>query len=361
MSFIARPLAAAVAVFAAMVMIGAGPTMAETVIRIGTPDQSLGPTPTGGVSLVTYVAANKLLEQEFAKDGIKIEWTYFKGAGPAVNEALANRQLDFAYLGDLAHIIGRSNGLKTRFVLPVRGLNSYLATPSGSDIKTIADLKGKRLTVLRGTTFQLTLDRALASAGLSERDVQIVNLDWSAASAAIAARQIDADWVGPQALTLKEKGLADIPVSSITLGPQYTYLAGFMATEEFIDAHPDVTQRLVNVLVSAERDLTDPAKFRQFLVQTAKVSEISLPVAEAEYQGADLRFRFSPRLDPFVAASFQASIDQAKALGLIRKPFVAADWIEPKYVDAAIAAQGLKDVWPAYDKDGKPVAEGAPK
>lgn len=36
---------------------------------------------------------------------------FFKGAGPVVNEALANGQVDFAYLGDLAAIIGKANGL----------------------------------------------------------------------------------------------------------------------------------------------------------------------------------------------------------------------------------------------------------
>ncbi|STV79480.1 alkanesulfonates-binding protein [Klebsiella michiganensis] len=53
----------------------------------------------------------------FKPQGVEVQWQFFKGAGPAVNEALANRQLDFVYLGDLAAIIGKANGLPTRLLL----------------------------------------------------------------------------------------------------------------------------------------------------------------------------------------------------------------------------------------------------
>lgn len=53
--------------------------------------------------------ARELVEKEFAaaKD-IKIEWTFFRGAGPAVNESVAAKQLDFFLLGDLPAIVGQS-------------------------------------------------------------------------------------------------------------------------------------------------------------------------------------------------------------------------------------------------------------
>ncbi len=324
------------------------------VIRIGTPDQSTGPTPSGGISLVTYLDVKQLLANEFAKDGIKVEWIYFKGAGPAVNEALANKQLDFVYLGDLASIIGRAGGLGTKLIVPVRGSNAYLAVAPGSGIKTLADLKGKRLTVFKGTAYQLSLDHALASVGLTERDLQVVNLDWTAAVAAIAAKQLDANWAGGQSLTLKEKGLAEIPVSTKTLGPQYTFQAGFLGTEDFIAAHPDLTQRFVNVIVAADHELSQPANFDDFIKVTAGRSGTPESLGKAEYEGDDLKFRFSPRIDAFVTHGYDASIEQAKSLGLIRKTFATEGWIEPKYVDKAIADAGWQSVWPAYDAEGKP-------
>lgn len=78
-----------------------------TEIRIGLPDQSAGSKPfiRGPLGLAHI---QKQLEKEFEPQGIKIQWSFFKGAGPAVNEALANKQLDVVYLGDLAAIIGRA-------------------------------------------------------------------------------------------------------------------------------------------------------------------------------------------------------------------------------------------------------------
>lgn len=336
--------------------LSAAPVMAAepAVIRIGTPDQSAGPTPSGGIGITTLLSGRQLFEKEFAKDGIRIEWIFFKGAGPAVNEALANSQLDVVYLGDLAAIIGRANGLSTRFLVPLRGNNAYLAVAADSGIGRIDDLRGKRVTVFKGTAYQLSLDRALAKAGLSERDLQVVNLDWNAATAALAAKQLDANWAGLQAVTLQEKGLARIALTARDLGRDYTVQSGFLAREEFISAHPDIVQRLVNVIVKAERQLSDPEQLDDFLTYSSQRSGIPVALGRAEFGGDDLKFRFSPLIDAFVVESFRAATAQAKELGLIRKPFDVDRWFEPKFVDKAVADLGLAGYWPRYDKQGRP-------
>jgi sulfonate transport system substrate-binding protein len=112
-----------------------------------------------------------------------------------INEAFANGQVDLAYLGDLAAIIGKSNGLDTRLLsASARDIKQYLGVVPGSGIKTLQDLKGKRVAVFRGTASQLSFDSALASQGLSEKDLKVINLDFNAAGAALAAKQIDATW-----------------------------------------------------------------------------------------------------------------------------------------------------------------------
>jgi hypothetical protein len=90
-------LAAAPAVFA---------QSAPTVIRIGSPDLGTAGKPFPGGNPLAVAKANGWLEEEFAKDNIKLEWTFFRGAGPAVNEALSGKQLDVVFLGDLASVIG---------------------------------------------------------------------------------------------------------------------------------------------------------------------------------------------------------------------------------------------------------------
>jgi sulfonate transport system substrate-binding protein len=186
----------------------------QQVIRIAVPDLSAGSKPSAG-GVVDVLRDQQLLEKEFAKDGIRIDWRFFKGAGPVVNEALANGQADFAYLGDLAAIIGKANGLDTRVLSAgVRGVKSYLGVVPGSGIHSLADLKGKRVAVFRGTANQLSFASALASQGLSERELKVINLDFNAANAALAAKQIDATWGLSNLLSLRERGLVELPVNS---------------------------------------------------------------------------------------------------------------------------------------------------
>jgi ABC-type nitrate/sulfonate/bicarbonate transport system substrate-binding protein len=57
--------------------------------------------------------------------------------------------------------------------------------------------------VYRGTADQLAFDRALQTVGLSERNMQVINLDWSAGKAALAAGRVDAVWGGVSLLALR--------------------------------------------------------------------------------------------------------------------------------------------------------------
>ena len=96
-------------------------------IRIAVPDLSAAAQHSGG-GISDVLRSQQLLEKAFAEDGVTIDWKYFKGAGPVINEAFANGQVDFAYLGDLAAIIGKANGLDTRLLsAAARGNKQYLA------------------------------------------------------------------------------------------------------------------------------------------------------------------------------------------------------------------------------------------
>lgn len=154
-------LAAALSALTALTSLPVRAQTAPTVIRIAAPEQGAsGQQSFPGATPLAVAKLRGLIEDEFKKDGIKIEWTMFRGAGPAINEALAAKQLDVVYLGDLASVIGRARGLNTRLILPlVRGSNSYLAVAPGANIKSFADLKG--------TAYQRPFDQLLADAGLS--------------------------------------------------------------------------------------------------------------------------------------------------------------------------------------------------
>ncbi|KAF1067717.1 MAG: putative aliphatic sulfonates-binding protein [Pseudomonas citronellolis] len=307
-------------------------------IRIAVPDVSAGPKHSGaGISDVLYT--RELLEKEFAADGIHISWSYFKGAGPAVNEAFANGQVDFAYLGDLAAIIGKSSGLDTRLLAATaRGVNHYLGVQPGSGIKTLADLKGKRVGIFRGTASQLSFDNALAGAGLSEKDLKVINLDFSAALAALAAKQIDATWGLAGLFALRAKGLAEIPLSTRDLGGAGTLQAVLVGNGAFVDAHPDLTERLLKVQLQALGWSTTPANHDAFVQLVSDQAGYPPVILQTEFQDRPLADVLSPKLDADFLGKLEASVKAARQYGLIRRDFTVAEWAQPRYLDAASAA-----------------------
>src|SRR5476649_897234 len=107
-------------------------------IRIGVATVGVGGKPVAGGTAFNTAQIKGLIDDEFKKDGIKVEWSFFKGAGPAVNEALANKQLDFAWQGDLPAIVARAGGVKTKLILASDQKQFiYLAVPADSPAKTI--------------------------------------------------------------------------------------------------------------------------------------------------------------------------------------------------------------------------------
>lgn len=306
------------------------------VIRIAVPDLSAGSKPSAG-GVVDVLRDQQLLEKEFAKDGIRIDWRFFKGAGPVVNEALANGQADFAYLGDLAAIIGKANGLDTRVLSAgVRGVKSYLGVVPGSGIHNLADLKGKRVAVFRGTANQLSFASALASQGLSERELKVINLDFNAANAALAAKQIDATWGLSNLLSLRERGLVELPVNSRDLKGAGSTQAVLLGTGDFIRQHPELVQRLVNAQLQAVKWLRDEHNRDAYIDLVATTANWPKSILRDDLAQENLATYFDPRLDAGFVGLLQQGVDLAAKERLIRRDFQVSEWVEPRFLDAAL-------------------------
>jgi sulfonate transport system substrate-binding protein len=191
-----------------------------------------------GGNFIAAAHAEHYIENEL-KDlpGVKVEYAFFKGAGPAVNEAFANSQLDFASQGDLPQIIARANGLKTR-QLAAAGAHApmYLAVAPDSDIHAIKDLKGRKVALFRGTNNHLAAVKVLAANGMTERDFQGINMDEASANAALATRNIDAAFGNYGVLLLSEKGLARIAYSTKGQNPTFERQSTLIASDSFVAA-----------------------------------------------------------------------------------------------------------------------------
>ncbi|KTC45690.1 nitrate ABC transporter substrate-binding protein [Pseudomonas fluorescens ABAC62] len=305
-------------------------------IRIAVPDLSAGSQHSGG-GITDVLREQQIFEKAFADQGIKIQWNYFKGAGPVINEAFANGQVDVAYLGDLAAIIGRSNGLDTRLLsASARDIKQYLGVVPGSGIQTLQDLKGKRVAVFRGTATQLSFDAALASQGLSEKDLKVINLDFNAAGAALAAKQIDATWGGSSLSALQAKGLAQIPLTTKDLGGAGSVQGVLVGSKQFVDGHPDAVAKLLKAQQQAVQWLTDDSNKQAYITLVSERASYPPLILTNDLKDQTLSEIFPSTLDPVFLAKLQGAVDLAAKEKLIRKPFQVSDWVAPN-----LAAAGL--------------------
>jgi len=305
-------------------------------IRIAVPDLSAGTQHSGG-GVVDVLRDQQIFEKAFADQGIKIQWSFFKGAGPVINEAFANGQVDLAYLGDLAAIIGKSNGLDTRLLsASARGVKQYLGVVPGSGIKTLQDLKGKRVAIFRGTATQLSFDAALASVGLSEKDVKVINLDFNAAVAALAAKQIDASWGSSGLTALQAKGLAELPLNTKDLGGAGSVQSVLVGTGKFVDGHPEAVAKLLKAQQQAVEWLTQDSNKDAYVQLVSGLASYPPVILTQDLKDQNLSEVFPSTLDPLFLENLQGKVDLAAQQKLIRKPFKVNEWVVPELAAAKL-------------------------
>ncbi|HEY4068286.1 MAG TPA: ABC transporter substrate-binding protein [Burkholderiaceae bacterium] len=325
---------------------------APSVIRIGVATGGIGSPPRTGSSTVGLVNSQGLLEKEFAKDNIKVEWIFFKGAGPAVNEALVNHQLDFAWQGDLPSIVHRAGGVKTRIIVGSGVRNGlYLGVPPDSPVTRLEDLKGKRVAVFKGTNLHLAASRALAAHGLKESDLKLINLDNAAAQAALTTKDIDAAFGYVELFQLRDKGVAKVVWSAAQDSYRFTRQTVLLVDDDFATRQPQIVQRVVDTVVKTARVYSDESQRAELFAQWGK-TEFPEKTWREDFIGQPLRVRLSPLLDPFLVARYKDASEESFKLKLTRSRPEIDSWFDRRFLNAALKAQHLEGYWPEYAADG---------
>jgi len=190
------------------------------------------------------------LEKEFEKDGIKVRWVQTLGSNKAL-EFLNAGSIDFGSTAGSAALVAKINGN------PIKAIYVYsrpewtaLVTRKDSAISKIADLKGKRVAVTRGTDPHIFLVRALLSAGLSEKDIQPVLLQHPDGKTALIRGDVDA-WAGLDPMMAQ---------AEIEDGAKLFYRNAAANTwgilnvrEQFAKDHPDLVKRVLAVYEQARK------------------------------------------------------------------------------------------------------------
>lgn len=339
-----RSLLACVGLAALLTLSGCGPRPVS-VIRIGAVGGGGGKN--GSTGNIAVADAKGFFDEEFKKEGIKVQVVYFAGTGPAINEGLAQNQIDFAEYGALPNIIGRSGDVPARLIVARHTSGEFYVgvsvKPGAAAIHSVADLKGHSIALQLGTMPHLLLVRLLEAHGLHESDVKLVNLESAEAQAAFTSGSVDAIVGTPVVLKLRDSGAARVIATTSELPPQDASLGGFLVTKDFEKAHPDLTARMAKVMVKTYA-WESKDKNRDELMAIYARSGLPAKYYAEEYKGP-LKDHFSPLLDSSITTGYQRIADFALQHKLIRQAPDFKNWFEPKYDLQAVKDLGLDGYW----------------
>lgn len=143
--------------------------------------------------VLALAKAEGALEKRFSDRGISIKWSEFS-SGPPLLEALGAGALDFGPTGDVPPLFAQAARGNLVYAGTYKGSSegSAILVQQNSPIKTLADLKGKKLAFRRGSSAHNVAVQALRKAGLSLSDVTLVDLAPPDAAAAFKNGSIDA-------------------------------------------------------------------------------------------------------------------------------------------------------------------------
>ncbi|MED5100612.1 aliphatic sulfonate ABC transporter substrate-binding protein [Niallia circulans] len=135
------------------------------------------------------------LEERLKPLGYKVEWYEFQ-AGPALLEALNAGSIDFGRSGDSPPIFAQASDSTLQYVAAGKSKfeGSGILVKNDSSIKTLADLKGKKIGFAKGSSSHYLLVKALEKAGLNYSDIEPAYLSPGDARIAFEKKEIDA-WV----------------------------------------------------------------------------------------------------------------------------------------------------------------------
>ncbi|MCX6249738.1 MAG: aliphatic sulfonate ABC transporter substrate-binding protein [Bacteroidetes bacterium] len=186
-------------------------------------------------------------EDSLGVKGINVEYTQFQTL-PTINEAFATGKIDVVFEAEPPAIIGKASGID----ITIRDISCSLVQEvlvhQNSTIKTIADLKGKKIALLSGTSSHYGVLKMLKENGIKQNEVQILDMMFSDAKAAFESGQVDA-WAAAPPLVEQE----EIAGTGRTLPRGDAFINSIMAVRGgFIKNHSDVFVTIDNVFNKAK-------------------------------------------------------------------------------------------------------------
>ncbi|MET0238983.1 MAG: aliphatic sulfonate ABC transporter substrate-binding protein [Sphingobium sp.] len=249
-------------------------------------------------------------------------WVEFP-SGPPMMEAMAAGSLDFGAVGESPPIFAQAAGQPIRYVAvqPLSGQGAAIVVPPASSIRAIADLKGRKVAFVKGSSAHLVTAKALEKAGLDFADIDVAYLNPADAAGALASGAIDAwaIWDPFLAIAQAQQGARAI-VTGADLPPSDAFFVGSAAATE-------TKADYLHILLKALREEAAWAARnpKEAVAIVAKQSGLPAQIVATSLRRG--RFAAEPMAAQTTARQ-QSNADLFAKLGIIAKPvsIEAAVW-----------------------------------
>ncbi|MBD9675334.1 sulfonate ABC transporter substrate-binding protein [Pseudomonas sp. PDM18] len=280
---------------------------------------------------LVLLKARGTLEKRLAEQGVKVQWTEFPG-GPQLLEGLNVGSIDFGVTGETPPVFAQAAGADLVYVAhePPAPTSEAILLPKDSPIKSVAELKGKKVALNKGSNVHYLLVRALEKAGLKYTDIQPVYLPPADARAAFERGSVDA-WViwDPYQAAAEKQLSARTLVDGTGLVDNHQF---YLATRPYANNHPQVITTLIDEVRSVgEWSQQNP---QQVTDQVAPL--LGLP-ADITFTAVKRQGYGAQPITPDVTAAQQKIADTFTDLKLIPKKLSIKDvvWTAPAKVATA--------------------------
>jgi sulfonate transport system substrate-binding protein len=232
---------------------------------------------------VSLVVKDKGYLQDALGPKVTINWVLSQGSNKAL-EFLRGNSIQFGQTAGSAALLGLANGAPVQAIgVSTNAEWTAIVVPANSPIKTLADLKGKRVAATPGTDPYIFLLRSLATVGLTGNDITLVPLQHPLGRQALNAGQVDA-WAGLDPF-MAEAQLQDHDVL-IYRNPKLISPGTLLVRTDFAAANPDVVKKVLQAYARARAwAIANPKETAAIL---AKESHLSLDVAELQLSRSHL-------------------------------------------------------------------------
>lgn len=298
----------AMAIMGAAVLATALPVRAQATREVRIGYQKYG--------TLTLLKGRGTLEKRLLDKGVTVKWTEFP-AGPVLLEGLNVGSIDFGTVGEAPPIFAQAAGANLVYVgyEPPSPKSEAIVVPKGSTLRSVADLKGKKVALNKGSNVHYLLVKALEKAGVAYKDIQPVFLPPADARAAFERGAVDAWAIWDPFLAAAEHqlGARVLADGSGLVSNHQFYLAARPYAEKNADIVAIVLEEVAKVDEWGQQHLSEVAGI---LARQTGLEPAVLEKAAARYS-----YGVKP-VSPAVIAEQQKIADAFTSLKLIPNPIV---------------------------------------